>query len=489
MKNSLKIFLVTIIGASLLFSGFSFSRLNFYPIETRAVTVVDWVNLAARNALAKVWKVARDTAFATLRIRVINLMVDQIVAWIQGGGKPQFVTDWKGFAYTALKQGIGDAIIDDPTLGFLCSPFRAQLKFTLPLIPIPKFSEEARCTLDDIGLNLKNFREDFRAGLKGGSWIGFHSIWEPQNNMLGAQLIGQYQIFSEQEKTLSAQNLKALTGDGFLGMMDKTGKFITLPGVLAKDLTSQAVTSGLSYVLSARETAEIAAAISNAVFNRIMKGGAVGLANVTIDDKAARDAAIDQLNRDFDRMTKTDLQTIYLNYTTQINQSLLPRQEADEIIEKTINDAKAFLGTDLGAKYAKLKAAVPRRDCPGETEFKFIASNIINTTFAPNLLPNLEKNKEENNQYLELLSPAIEKIKTTYTGRLTNIEKISSIGETFTALENQAKEKNISDKIFDKDLAQEFLANAKATYQDTTAKIEEATTRIENLCPIVIPAS
>src|SRR3989338_9106526 len=29
--------------------------------------------------------------------RIIDMIVDQTVEWIQGGGEPKFVTDWNGF--------------------------------------------------------------------------------------------------------------------------------------------------------------------------------------------------------------------------------------------------------------------------------------------------------------------------------------------------------------------------------------------------------
>src|SRR3989344_1675278 len=43
-------------------------------------------------------------AVEILRRQLLNMIVDQIVAWIQGGGTPRFITDWNGFFADAIDQ-------------------------------------------------------------------------------------------------------------------------------------------------------------------------------------------------------------------------------------------------------------------------------------------------------------------------------------------------------------------------------------------------
>jgi len=117
-----------------------------------------------------------DVFVNVLKRQVIGQMVDQTVAWIQGDGKPKFVTDWKGLLEDAGQAAAGE-FAKELGLGFLCQPFSAQLQ--IALLPVKKFSKRAECTLDKIVGNINNFREDFRNG----GWIAYSESWKPQNNL------------------------------------------------------------------------------------------------------------------------------------------------------------------------------------------------------------------------------------------------------------------------------------------------------------------
>ncbi len=41
-------------------------------------------------------------AVEALKRQLLNMIVDQIVAWIQGGGTPKFITDWPAFFRDAV---------------------------------------------------------------------------------------------------------------------------------------------------------------------------------------------------------------------------------------------------------------------------------------------------------------------------------------------------------------------------------------------------
>ena len=50
---------------------------------------------------------AFKTAKEILKKQLLDMMVDQIVAYIQGGGTPKFITDWPGFFRDAVDQAGG----------------------------------------------------------------------------------------------------------------------------------------------------------------------------------------------------------------------------------------------------------------------------------------------------------------------------------------------------------------------------------------------
>src|SRR3989344_2063367 len=78
---------------------------------------------------------------------------DQIVMWIQGGGEPKFVSDWGGLLKDAANEATGD-FIKEVELTELCSPLgggatgKLNIAIQASLIPVKKFSERSKCTLN-----------------------------------------------------------------------------------------------------------------------------------------------------------------------------------------------------------------------------------------------------------------------------------------------------------------------------------------------------
>ena len=94
-----------------------------------------------------------------LKKQLLDMMVDQIVAYIQGGGTPKFITDWPGFFRDAVDQA-GGKFLQKIKLSQLCSPFKPLL--SAAFIPIPTFTERTSCTLSQVGVNIDVFLKDFR---------------------------------------------------------------------------------------------------------------------------------------------------------------------------------------------------------------------------------------------------------------------------------------------------------------------------------------
>lgn len=244
--------------------------------------VMEWAKDAARWAADKAWIIAVEV----LKKRLLDMLVDQIVQWIQGGGSPKFITDWKGFLLDAVNEGAGD-IIKQLGLGFLCSPFNLQIK--LALSPFPKFSKRAECTLDKIVGNIQNFYGDFRNG----GWIAYQEAWRPAGNFWGALIMTHDELLREGANRGVAASNEGVAGGGFLSTKRcvqperdfETGELtggcdkweITTPGKTIGDALSRAVTSDIDYIVNSRDLGAYVAAISNAIYNRLIRGGIGGI--------------------------------------------------------------------------------------------------------------------------------------------------------------------------------------------------------------------
>jgi len=259
------------------------------------------------NKSNTILKEALKVAWNVLRKKLLDMLVNDIITWIQGGGTPRFVTDWQGFLRTAADKAAGQ-LIDKMGLGFLCSKFSFQLR--LALSSPAKFDESATCTLSAAISNIDNFMADFSKG----GWRGWVKISESQNNYMGAYFYALNEKYAVMSAAADAAKNDAGSSAGFLG--DKvcakrqcpnrtTGargaeeaysgsslgwtqdqldqgegnsceclQWTTrTPGRVAGDALQQAAGVDIENLIQAKEFAEYAAAIIDAVINRIFKEG------------------------------------------------------------------------------------------------------------------------------------------------------------------------------------------------------------------------
>ncbi|MEZ4156630.1 MAG: hypothetical protein R3B52_01450 [Candidatus Paceibacterota bacterium] len=243
---------------------------------------------------------AQSFILETLKKRLLDMMVDDIIQWINGGDEPRFVTDWSAFLDDIASQAVGD-LAQEIGLGFLCSPFSAQLR--IALAPESRFQNQARCTLDDIVGNIENFYADF----ENGSWVAYQAAWEPQNNIFGSYIL----LEEEKHRRISAAQFTALedarAGDGFIGTkscqeeggtgpdIDGDGIpgdvkcTITTPGSVVGDLVKDAVGIDFDFIVNADQLSEYAGAIANALFNRLVRTGVEGLRGLSRNDNRGAD--------------------------------------------------------------------------------------------------------------------------------------------------------------------------------------------------------
>jgi|GEM_PF-4017079 len=241
---------------------------------------------------------AQTFVLATLKKRLLDMLVDQIIQWIQGGGKPQFVTNFGAFFKSAANAAVGD-FLTKIGAAELCSPFAFKLQASLfatagfGQFPVPKFSEQVKCTLEQVLGNVRNGAhtiQDFFSDFRKGEWAGFNAALEPQNNYIGSLLIGVKGLEQVSSLQSGLAYVESLAGGGFLAAKvcekDQDGNDIpetcqvTTPGKIAGDLTAKAVGSDIDYIVNTDQLTDYVAAIWDAITNRLIREGQQGLLGI-----------------------------------------------------------------------------------------------------------------------------------------------------------------------------------------------------------------
>lgn len=236
----------------------------------------------------------QEFVLEALKKRLLDMMVAEIVRWIQNGEEPRFVVDWQQYLEDAGQVAAGE-FAQRIGAGILCEPFAAQIQVSIAPEIDPDFNSRTHaCTLDDIVGNIENFYKDFSAG----GWIAYQEAWELNNNVFGSFLLAQSsQRLAAAEARLAAQN-EATTGSGFLPVkacreaiggtgpdLDKDGIpgdvaascDIVTPGSVVEELTKKAITVDFDFIVNAEQLSTYLAAIADAAFNRLIRDGVNGL--------------------------------------------------------------------------------------------------------------------------------------------------------------------------------------------------------------------
>ena len=246
---------------------------------------------AYKNSIDQSLNKSKDCVRDVVAKIMLDWVVDETVKWIQGGGEPRFVTDWKNFSKDAVNVAVGE-IVRQSNFDFLCSPFRLQVQLQLTA---QRFPQKIECTLDKIVNNIDAFYNDFSKG----GWIGYNTLWEPQNNYYGQLLLWHEELVTQAALSEEAARNEALAGQSFLSskrckgggfdqeitagpvpsywVKDSFGKYcaskdleILTPGNLVGRVVGEAITSDIRW---AENVKSWTAAIVNAVMNRLIKEG------------------------------------------------------------------------------------------------------------------------------------------------------------------------------------------------------------------------
>ena len=172
--------------------------------------VIQWVKEAYQWSKEYIYPALRDAAIK----RIMDQITDDTVNWIENGGEPRFVSDWNGFLEDNFSAAVGDVILQTRAAP-ICSPFKAQVSFML--LPKRTLRQRARCTIEDIGLNLQNFYDDFISG----GWLGYSESWAPQNNYFMTAMMVYDEALIAGQKAQTAKAKEAEAGKGFLSVKRK----------------------------------------------------------------------------------------------------------------------------------------------------------------------------------------------------------------------------------------------------------------------------
>jgi len=206
LKKSILVFVIISLFASFYF---------FKPTDVYAIPVFDAANAALKklDIVERVVRWVKDDMFKFMRdqiaFRIMNKVANDTATWIQGGGKPSYVSDWNSFVKQAGDLAF-DSTIKEVGLARLCQPFSLQVK--VGLLPVKRFGDQISCTLDDVVRNINNFYTNF----ENGGWIAYNETWQPQNNYFGQMILIQDQIQTETSKKVTAATNEAVSGGGFL---------------------------------------------------------------------------------------------------------------------------------------------------------------------------------------------------------------------------------------------------------------------------------
>jgi hypothetical protein len=218
MKNSkLKSFsvaflIITIVGSQFLSVPKASAVLGVGDIVTdpvhTVVSNVGWVEQTARW----IWDNAIKVTLQTLKKRLLAIMTDNVVEWINNGyGKegPKFTQDFGKVFRQAGDAAIGDVLLQYSVTKPLCEPFDFNITFQLQQ-PAP-LADQVRCSLSSV---IKSFK-DYRNNFKNGGWIGYQELLKPQNNQWGVEIITQNEIINRTAQKTNEAVLKQNVNVGF----------------------------------------------------------------------------------------------------------------------------------------------------------------------------------------------------------------------------------------------------------------------------------
>ena len=164
MSNKVRKIILSLVLATTIALNFVWIKSTQAFLGVADVTVNTTIGDIPRLIFQTAQKIA-EVFLDRLKNKMIDQLQNDMVNWVQDGGRPRFVTDPKKF----LSQVADQAAVSTLDQYFrqhgqdICSSFRPQLQLLVQNATfVPEFG--AKCTLGSIANNLQNFSRNFNDG-------------------------------------------------------------------------------------------------------------------------------------------------------------------------------------------------------------------------------------------------------------------------------------------------------------------------------------
>lgn len=413
-----------------------------------------------------------------LKDKLIHRLVNQVIRWAQGGGKPQFITNWKGFLGNAFSQGVGDAL--QQIYPRICQPFRPLLQIAFQNQQTDE--KNVYCTLDRIVNNLKDFYDDFKYG----NWIAYASVVHPNGNFFGQFILAKDIALKKGLEEQESQKNDAQASKGFLsakvcvsykvlssipkseksstkipqgaelkcGPINQPGFAVakdacaivecqeyenTTPGGIVADIVGQSIPLGpIGRIVNAQDITALITALVDAALNKLIQAGQKGLSRLFSGDQNTEnkglptgavsnpeDACYGTIpgTEEYNDCQKINNNNLYQTNSKEDQASIL--QQARNVLDQLKQSLKAdqdFLDAapDVQSKLQTIGG------CSNTTSTATSTSTTSTSTPTPNLAlcPNLASNACELNSQIEKTKPLITEEMNSIN---SDIKKVSNI--------------------------------------------------------------
>lgn len=162
------------------------------------------------------WEELRNALIQVLKNVVFNIMGNQVINWVRGGGTPLFIRNWRGFLRDVYSQTASAALSVLANDGLnLCTPFRSILNIAFrPVNGFNSTRPNFSCTLDRTIANFTGFYNRFQTG----GWKAYMSIWRGQNSFWIATIDGRDDARARAAEMARAKENEGRASKGFLGV-------------------------------------------------------------------------------------------------------------------------------------------------------------------------------------------------------------------------------------------------------------------------------
>lgn len=159
--------------------------------------------------LQQVWEQIKDYVLEAVKQATLGAFINQTLTWVAGGGKPQFITNWKGFVQNAANTVKNQMLTQIKNFANVClawkGAFNAALDLRYKMSPL----KELQCP--NSILNNPLFFQKFEIG----GWPGYLNSYLPAADLHGAVNTGVQVIEGEAAAAAGAAQNEGVAGKGF----------------------------------------------------------------------------------------------------------------------------------------------------------------------------------------------------------------------------------------------------------------------------------